>query len=97
MSYSDISAPRMEGTASCAPKSVHTKQLISGDDRPPAILSLMDIKITPQVPSNHNIQLTNGDGNRSVLDPTSTAIPSLMSLETRPPWETRLTHNSETR
>ena len=96
MSYSDIRAPRMEGTASCAPKSVHTKQPISGDKGPPAIPSLMDIKVTPPVPSNPNRQLQSNE-NKTVLDPTSTAIPSLMSLETRPPWETRLTHNSETR
>ena len=88
MSCSDISAPRMEGTASCALKGVHNKQPITEDIGPPAIASLMDIKVTPPVPSNPN---------RRVLDPTSTAIPSLMSLETRPPWETRLTHNSETR
>ena len=91
MLYSDISAPRMTGSASCAPKSVH-----SGDNGPPAIPSLMDIKVTPPVPSNPNGQLKSNE-NKTVLDPTSTAIPSLMSLETRPPWETRLTHNSETR
>ena len=96
MSCSDISAPRMEGTASCAPKGVHTKQPITEDIGPPAIGSLMDIKVTPPVPSNPNRELKSND-NKRVLDPTSTAIPSLMSLETRPPWETRLTLNSETR
>ena len=96
MSYSDISAPRMEGTASCALKGVHNKQPITEDIGPPAIASLMDIKVTPPVPSNLNRQLKSNE-NKRVLDPTSTAIPSLMSLETRPPWETRLTHNSETR
>ena len=53
MSYSDISAPRMTGSASCAPKSVHTKQPISGNVRPPAIPSLMDLKVTPRALQQH--------------------------------------------
>ena len=85
-------ASRTYGNTCCASGSVSTRPLMSRDVRPPVTPSLMSIQNSPPVPCNNFRPLRNNLNRGVVSDPIATTIPSLMSNETRPPWEPRVPH-----